>query len=425
MATVTPNYNFPIPQSTDLVKDGATAIAALGTAIDTDFVDLKGGTTGQVLAKASNTDLDYTWTTPQVGDITAVTAGTGITGGGTSGDVTVSFDQANFGGAQGASGKNKAINGACEIAQRGTAAVTLTAASFLYPVDRFFAGRSSGTTGATAQQFTSTSLDGFQYGVRVQRTAANTSTNDLYIGQSFETANSIPLANKTVVVSFYARAGANYSPTSSALSVRFYTGTGTDQSGLGSAFTGSATPISQTATLTTSWQRFQYTATLASTTTQVQFLAFATPTGTAGAADYFDITGLQVELGSVATPFSRSSGTIQGELAACQRYYFKFSSGNNTFLGLGTFYTATSVYLGIYFPVSMRIAPTLDATSGTNFYGISSNNTFDSFNSFTLFRPTIAGAFIFNATEASGTIGYSGMAEGTNASSYVAFTSEL
>jgi hypothetical protein len=157
----------------------------------------------------------------------------------------------------------------------------------------------------------------------------------------------------------------------------------------------------------------------------VQFLAFATPTGTAGAADYFDITGLQVELGSVATPFSRSSGTIQGELAACQRYYFKFSSGNNTFLGLGTFYTATSVYLGIYFPVSMRIAPTLDATSGTNFYGISSNNTFDSFNSFTLFRPTIAGAFIFNATEASGTIGYSGMAEGTNASSYVAFTSEL
>jgi hypothetical protein len=61
MATVTPNFDFPIPQSTDLVKDGATAIAALGTAIDTDFVDLKGGTTGQVLAKASGTDLDFSW----------------------------------------------------------------------------------------------------------------------------------------------------------------------------------------------------------------------------------------------------------------------------------------------------------------------------------------------------------------------------
>ncbi len=61
MATVTTNFNFPIPQSTDLVKDGATAIAALGTSVDTQFVDLKGGTTGQVLAKASGTDLDFSW----------------------------------------------------------------------------------------------------------------------------------------------------------------------------------------------------------------------------------------------------------------------------------------------------------------------------------------------------------------------------
>lgn len=61
MATTTPNFGWDIPQSTDLVKDGATAIAALGTDIDTALVDLKGGTTGQVLSKASNTDLDFTW----------------------------------------------------------------------------------------------------------------------------------------------------------------------------------------------------------------------------------------------------------------------------------------------------------------------------------------------------------------------------
>lgn len=61
MATTTTNFGWDIPQSTDLVKDGATAIAALGQDIDTAFIDLKGGTTGQVLAKASATDLDFTW----------------------------------------------------------------------------------------------------------------------------------------------------------------------------------------------------------------------------------------------------------------------------------------------------------------------------------------------------------------------------
>jgi hypothetical protein len=61
MATTTTNFGWDIPQSTDLLKDGATAIAALGQDIDTALVDLKGGTTGQVLAKASATDLDYSW----------------------------------------------------------------------------------------------------------------------------------------------------------------------------------------------------------------------------------------------------------------------------------------------------------------------------------------------------------------------------
>jgi len=64
MATTTTNFGWDIPQSTDLVKDGATAIAALGQDIDTALVDLKGGTTGQVLAKQANTDLDFTWVTP-------------------------------------------------------------------------------------------------------------------------------------------------------------------------------------------------------------------------------------------------------------------------------------------------------------------------------------------------------------------------
>ena len=67
MATTTTNFGWDIPQSTDLVKDGATAIAALGQDIDTALVDLKGGTTGQLLAKNSNTDLDFVWSTVSSG----------------------------------------------------------------------------------------------------------------------------------------------------------------------------------------------------------------------------------------------------------------------------------------------------------------------------------------------------------------------
>lgn len=60
MATTT-NFSWETPDDTDLVKDGAAAIRTLGSSIDTSFVDLKGGTSGQVLSKASGTDLDFTW----------------------------------------------------------------------------------------------------------------------------------------------------------------------------------------------------------------------------------------------------------------------------------------------------------------------------------------------------------------------------
>ena len=84
-----------MPTSTDLVTDLPADFEVFGQAVDTSMADLKGGTTGQILSKATNTDMDFVWTTANPGDITAVNVTAPITGGGTSGAVTIGVSAAS------------------------------------------------------------------------------------------------------------------------------------------------------------------------------------------------------------------------------------------------------------------------------------------------------------------------------------------
>jgi hypothetical protein len=89
MTNPTSNFGWQMPTPTDLVTDLPADFEVFGQAVDTSMADLKGGTTGQILSKATNADMDFTWITNDIGDITAITVSSPLTGGGTSGSVSV------------------------------------------------------------------------------------------------------------------------------------------------------------------------------------------------------------------------------------------------------------------------------------------------------------------------------------------------
>jgi hypothetical protein len=246
-------------------------------------------------------------------------------------------------------GKNAIINGGFDNWQRGTSFVT---SGITYTADRWQLSATAVAANCTATQ--TAGSNGAKYAVQFGRQSGVSTQPTPVFATTLETSESLRFAGQNVTISFEALAGANYS--GGALSVYLYQGTGTDQNF--TAFTGGT---NQTATKTISTTNTRYTVTFAvpSGTTQLALGFLYATTGTAGAADYVQIQKVQLELGSVATPFSRAGGTLQGELAACQRYYFRKNTSGVylTRMGLGFAISTTRAEMQIVMPVQMRITP--------------------------------------------------------------------
>jgi hypothetical protein len=261
-----------------------------------------------------------------------------------------------------AAGKNVVLNSDFRIAQRGTSFASPTTGA--YTLDRWLlAFDGTGATRTVSQQtFTpgTAPVAGYEAAnfIRCAQTVAGTSNTFVDFRQRIEDVRTF--AGQTVTVSFWAKAAASQNVTILA-DQDFGSG------GSGTVF--NALPFTNI-TLTTSWQRFTYTASVASISGKTigtsSFLSL-TLRISGGSTFTVDVFGVQMEAGSVATAFQTATGTIQGELAACQRYYTR-TTGNNSSALLGTLGFAKSTSLAVMpfaLPVTMRTAVSAIDTGGT------------------------------------------------------------
>jgi hypothetical protein len=408
MSNPTSNFGWQMPTPTDLVTDLPADFEVFGQAVDSSLADLKGGTTGQVLSKNSNTDMDFVWVTDAAGDITGVTAGTGISGGGTSGNVTITnsmateitakgdlivgtgsatFDNLAAGsngnslvadsstatglryqGSQ-AAGKNAIINGGMDIWQRGTSSASVG----YQTADRWYCQNTgSGTT--TFSRESTIVPAGSTYSLKLAQTVA--SGGLAIVDQIIETANAIQFAGQNVTFSLLAAATSSQTVT---MDLAFST---TVDAGVGGSWTGiTATTTSYPTPTSSTFVKGLATFAVPSNAKSLR-LRFYAASFASGNSVY--VSQVQLELGSVATSFTRAGGTIQGELAACQRYYFRStgssyagnsSSTNYPFFGQ-QLATSTTTSVGVLqLPVPMRVYPTALEFVTAGLYGLQNGTT--------------------------------------------------
>jgi hypothetical protein len=254
---------------------------------------------------------------------------------------------------------NAIINGAFDIWQRGASFVN--PANGAFGADRFYVVHDgSGQRTVSRENFTpgSAPVAGYesQFFYRYNQTVAGSGQTFGSIVHRIEDARTF--AGQTVTFSFWAKADATRSVT--LFWSQFF----------GSGGSSIVDTNFGTISLTTSWVRYSVTATLPSVTGKTigtgsaLQLQIALPINT---TQTIDIWGLQLEAGSVATPFRRNATSLQGELAACQRYYFRNTPGE-TFgpIGQGYVDSSTNIVIWIDPPVQMRTKPSSVEFSGLN-----------------------------------------------------------
>jgi hypothetical protein len=189
----------------------------------------------------------------------------------------------------------------------------------------------------------------------MHRTNGNSQTNNHGFGQGIETLNSLRLAGQSVILSFKAKRGADFSGSGNTINCSINAGEGTDENPFGMTNTNSS---SQSFTLLETDTSHTLTFDVPSDKTQVTVLFNYTPTGTAGTNDWFEIADCQLEMGTEATPFEYVSHG--DELARCYRYCYVISDGA---IGMGAQKASDQIIGHIQFPATMRATPTATTDS--------------------------------------------------------------
>ena len=252
-----------------------------------------------------------------------------------------------------AAGKNAVINGDFGIWQRGTS-FSVTGLTDVFTTDRVKCTSVGSGTGATVSQQTFTPgtapVAGYEgkYFLRYNQTSAGTGNAYNYYFMSLEDVRLY--AGQTVTFSLWAKVDA-----SRAISMTYYQNFGSGGSGT------VTTTITASQTITTSWVRYSFTTAIPSISGKTigagSYLGIFVGLPN-GVANTFDSWGWQLEAGSVATAFQTATGTLQGELGACQRYAWAVPVGTNGSDIICQYYS-TTLAVGTYkFPVTMRTSPT-------------------------------------------------------------------